>query len=110
MYRGLAALSLAFGLVVNVPPAAALPASPPPPDPFLWLEQVQGPRALDWVRAEDKRSLAVLQSNPLYAGFDRQALSIAQASDRIPLPDLLGVQWGMPMPPHPDVPPQGARS
>lgn len=26
------------------------------------------------------------------------------------LPDLLGVQWGMPMPPHPDVPPQGARS
>jgi prolyl oligopeptidase len=90
MYRGLAALSLAFGLVVNVPPAAALPASPPPPDPFLWLEQVQGPRALDWVRAEDKRSLAVLQSNPLYAGFDRQALSIAQASDRIPLPDLLG--------------------
>ena len=25
------------------------------------------------------------------------------------LPDLLGVQWGMPMPPHPDVPPREAR-
>ncbi len=59
-------------------------------DPFLWLEDVSSPRALDWVRAENARSLKILQADPHYQGFFDQALSLAQASDRIPTPDLTG--------------------
>ena len=59
-------------------------------DPYLWLEQVHGARALDWVRAENARSLKPLQSDPHYQPFFDQALAIAQATDRIPKPELIG--------------------
>ncbi len=59
-------------------------------DPYLWLEQVHGARALDWVRAENARSLKPLQSDPHYQPFFDQALAIAQANDRIPKPELIG--------------------
>jgi prolyl oligopeptidase len=94
--RSLAAMLLAAGLILPscllVRPAAALPAqSPTPaPDPYAWLEQVDSARSLAWVHAQDDRSLKILQADPLYKTFDEQALAIAQASDRIPLPDLLG--------------------
>ncbi|MDP9105494.1 MAG: S9 family peptidase, partial [Candidatus Eremiobacteraeota bacterium] len=38
-------------------PAAAADAS----DPFLWLEDVNGARAVDWVKAENAKTLGVLQ-------------------------------------------------
>ncbi len=59
-------------------------------DPYLWLEEVHGARALDWVRAENARSLKPLQSDPNYRSFFEQALAIAQAHDRIPKPELIG--------------------
>lgn len=59
-------------------------------DPNLWLEQVQSPRALDWVRAEDARSLKILQADPRYQVFYNEALALAEASDRIPMPEFLG--------------------
>ncbi len=30
-------------------------------DPFLWLEEVEGDAALDWVRAQNERSAARLE-------------------------------------------------
>ena len=59
-------------------------------DPYLWLEQVHEARALDWVRAENARSLKPLQSDPNYRPFFDQALAIAEATDRIPKPELIG--------------------
>ena len=32
-------------------------------DPFLWLESVDSPRALNWVKAENAKTLSVLQSD-----------------------------------------------
>ncbi len=58
-------------------------------DPYAWLETVQGKRALDWVRAENARSLAVLQADPHYRTFYDQALAIEQAQDRVPVPAQL---------------------
>src|SRR5271168_522974 len=71
---------------------AALPAAAQPADPFLWLEQVDSPRALDWVRTENARSLKILEADPHYQPFYDQALALAQASDRIPLPDFTGTE------------------
>ncbi len=58
-------------------------------DPFLWLEDVGGTRALAWVEAENKRSLAVLEVDPRYAALHAEALALAEAKDRIPTPDFL---------------------
>ena len=59
-----------------------------PNDPYLWLEDKDGARPLAWVEAENARTLPRLQNDPRYAGFFRDALAIASASDRIPVPDL----------------------
>jgi prolyl oligopeptidase len=82
------ALILATWLGIGVAQAQAQPAA----DPFLWLEQVQSARALDWVRAEDARSLKILQADPHYQTFYSQALALAQSSDRIPTPDFTAGQ------------------
>src|ERR1051325_4377575 len=59
-------------------------------DPFLWLEDIDGPSALAWVRAENARSLALLESDPRYPVFLAEARAIVTAPDRIPYPSLLG--------------------
>jgi len=80
---------LAAGLAATATAQVPAPAGVAPADPYLWLEELNGPRALDWVKAENARTLAVLQGDPRFAGFYAQALAIGQAEDRIPYPDLI---------------------
>ena len=61
-------------------------------DPYLWLEDVSSPRAMQWVEAHNAKSTAVLQSDPRYQRFYSQALEILQAKDRIPVGEFLGGQ------------------
>jgi len=57
-------------------------------DPYLWLEDVNGPRAMEWVKAENAKTLAVLEKDARYDKFYADALKIAEAKDRIPSPDI----------------------
>lgn len=66
---------------------AAKPASP---DKFLWLEDQHGSRAMAWVNAENAKTTAVLEKDPRFAPLYRDALGVAQASDRIPYAEFLG--------------------
>lgn len=59
-------------------------------DPYIWLEEIESPRAMAWVEAENARSLAVLQRDPHFAGFYADALKIVEASDRIAMPRQIG--------------------
>jgi len=59
-------------------------------DPYLWLEDVSSPKALQWVEAHNAKSTAVLQADPRYQRFYDEALAIAQAKDRIPVGEFLG--------------------
>jgi len=61
-------------------------------DPFLWLEDVHGARAITWVKAENAKTLAVLQADPRFAALYAQALTIAQAPDRVPAPAIIAGQ------------------
>jgi prolyl oligopeptidase len=70
--------------------AAAPAAQPAAADPFVWLEDVDGARALDWVRAENAKTVAVLAQDPRYATLYAQALAIAESKDRLPNPDFIG--------------------
>ncbi|HEY8061489.1 MAG TPA: hypothetical protein VID74_01770, partial [Gemmatimonadales bacterium] len=58
-------------------------------DPFLWLESVNSSRALAWVKAENAKTLGVLQADRNFAGFYAEALRIGEAKDRIPYPDII---------------------
>ncbi|OAH46898.1 prolyl oligopeptidase [Sphingobium yanoikuyae] len=69
--------------------AAAPTPDAPADDPFVWLEDWTGPRAMQWVEAENKATVATLQGDPRYAGYYRDALAIASAKDRIAMPMLI---------------------
>lgn len=68
---------------------AGAPAPAPADDPFVWLEDWTGPRAMQWVEAENKATVATLQGDPRYAGYFKDALAIASAKDRIAMPMLI---------------------
>ena len=53
-------------------------------DPFAWLEEIEGARALDWARAENARSLPVLESDPRFAPMREEARAILTSPARIP--------------------------
>jgi prolyl oligopeptidase len=69
--------------------AAVCAAADTPDDPYLWLEQQASPEAMQWVHAENDKTLAVLQNDPHFETFDREALAILQSNDRIPMPEYL---------------------
>lgn len=63
-------------------------------DPYLWLEEVEGDRAMDWVRAQNDITLGALQGDPRYQGLHDEALAILEARDRIPAPGFSGTTGG----------------
>ncbi|WP_420022332.1 prolyl oligopeptidase family serine peptidase [Brevundimonas subvibrioides] len=70
----------------NPPLAAGAFATSDATDPWLWLEEVDGERAMAWVNEHNTRSLGVLQGDPRYEALHEQALALVQARDRIPAP------------------------
>ncbi len=95
LLRGLAgALALpATGALSHTPavsPSKPMPqTSPPsadalPDDPYLWLEEVQGERALAWVRGRNAASEALLQAEPGYAALRAEMLEVLDSKDQIP--------------------------
>jgi prolyl oligopeptidase len=79
----LASTALATGAMAQTSQTAPAAAAE---DPYLWLEEVEGERAMEWVRAHNQHSLGVLQGDPRYQALHDQALAIVQARDRIPTP------------------------
>ncbi len=65
-------------------PSLASAAVAAPDDPYLWLEDVDGVRALDWVRAQDAVSTAELKGDPGYRALEDRLLAIFDSKDRIP--------------------------
>ncbi len=59
-------------------------------DPFQWLEDVEGEKALTWVRGQNDRSLKVLQADPRFEDLQAKALTILEATDRIAMPSFRG--------------------
>lgn len=57
-------------------------------DPFQWLEEVQGAKAIEWARAQNQRALGVLTGDSHYASIEQQVRQVVFAKDRIPLPGI----------------------
>jgi prolyl oligopeptidase len=59
-------------------------------DPYVWMEEIEGAKALQWARAENARSLPQLQNDPRYKSIYADAAKIITAKDRIPAVSFAG--------------------
>ena len=57
-------------------------------DPYLWLADIHGAKALAWVKEQDARSDKILKSDPFYASTRATILKSLDVKDRIPLGTL----------------------
>src|SRR5215469_3171330 len=57
-------------------------------DPYLWLEDVTGPAALDWVRERNAETVAGLSGGPRFEELRTEIRQVLDADERIPL-----VRW-----------------
>jgi prolyl oligopeptidase len=73
----IAAAAMTAHLAHAAPDAAA-------DDPYLWLEEVDGARALAWVEARNAESRPLLESKPEFKSIHDRLLQIYNSRDRIP--------------------------
>src|SRR5262245_7788913 len=85
--------SLSFALVVScvvARPALTQTASPVTvTDPYIWLEEKDSPQAMQWVAEQNAKTLPILEGDPRYAQFYKDAYAIASATDRIAYPNQM---------------------
>ena len=88
-----ALLPALFGALLACLPMTTLPAAPvtesaaapaADADPYRWLEEVQGERALAWVRERNAASRAVLEAQPRFASMRDGFRAILDSRDKIP--------------------------
>jgi prolyl oligopeptidase len=80
-----ACMILGLGAVM----ASAGAAAPPPADPNLYLEQIEGTRALAKVRGWNAATLAALEKLPGFADYRAKALALLSTNQKIAEPDRI---------------------
>ena len=78
-----ASAALLLGLSATAP-AGAQTAATDAADPYIWLEDANGAKAMEWVNAHNAKATEVLEADKRYATLYQEALTIAEAKDRIP--------------------------
>lgn len=78
MFRTIAMGGFAAAMLLTSPCALAAD------DAFIWLEEIEGEKALDWAREENARSLPVLESDPRFEPMREEARAILTSPARIP--------------------------
>ncbi|MDX1517728.1 MAG: prolyl oligopeptidase family serine peptidase, partial [Woeseiaceae bacterium] len=59
-------------------------------DPYLWLEDVESERSLDWARAQNAATFDQLRDHPLFDELYAEAFSILTSDDRLPEGEIIG--------------------
>jgi prolyl oligopeptidase len=59
-------------------------------DPYLWLEEPTSVEALEWVRARNAESAAVLAATPRFGQLREEIREVLDSTDRIPFPRWRG--------------------
>lgn len=71
---------------------AATAAQAQAPDPYLWLEDISGEKAMAWVKARNAETESLLKTRPDFEPLRRELLEGLNARDRIPTITRLGDQ------------------
>ncbi len=67
----------------NSPQESAVQTRTDYQDPHIWLEEVEGETALDWVRAENKITESELTSSVIYQEIYNESLAIMNSDERL---------------------------
>ena len=59
-------------------------------DPYLWLEEVEGKKALEWVESQNKLTEERYSNNPRFNQTYSYLLEDYNSVDRIPYPSIRG--------------------
>jgi prolyl oligopeptidase len=59
-------------------------------DPFMWLEEINGQKALQWVKAQNARTTKVLEAAKVFKPILERNLEILDSKDRIAMPSFYG--------------------
>lgn len=82
-------IGTALALAVVLVPLSCQPAADSG-DPFLWLEEVEGDRAMEWVLGQNEVTRAELQAFPAYQSLFDNTLEILTSTARIAYPGIQG--------------------
>lgn len=81
----------AFGLVAGLAAASGAYADTPAgDDPYAWLEDVTGDKALGWVREQNTKSETELASTPEFKQLEADILAILDSDAKIPAVEKIG--------------------
>jgi prolyl oligopeptidase len=58
------------------------------PDKYTWLEDIYGEKQLDWVKAENGRTAAVIEKDSHFAPLEAAALKVLESPERLPVPQF----------------------
>ncbi|MGH6878595.1 MAG: S9 family peptidase, partial [Rhizomicrobium sp.] len=83
-----AGLALAAAIIGVAIAQDAKDLTPNSPDPWLWLTDIHGARPLAWVKAQNEKTFAVLQSDPQYRKDYDAIVGVLNANDRIPMGEI----------------------
>jgi prolyl oligopeptidase len=78
------------GLLLLAAATAATAPALTDDDPFAWLEDVSGERAMTWVKEQNARSTPELEARPEFQPIYKKTLEILDSKDKIPTPELRG--------------------
>jgi len=59
-------------------------------DPYLWLEEIEGDRALEWIKAQNAASEKVIDNQPEYEPLKERFLETFNDDDKIAYPTVVG--------------------
>jgi prolyl oligopeptidase len=73
-----------FSIAVTMPHNQTAANAPADQDPYLWLEDVLGEHALDWVRERNAESEALLQAEPGFEALRSRLREVLDSKEQIP--------------------------
>lgn len=59
-------------------------------DPNLWLEEIDGTKALEWVKGQNATTTGILEKYPAFQEINKKNYEIINSKERIAYPDIRG--------------------
>ena len=60
------------------------------PDKYTWLEDIRGDKSMEWVKAQNARTAAVIEKQKVFPQLSEDALKVLDSPDKLPIPDFRG--------------------
>ncbi len=86
----LLAVSLLATGIPGLAPAAQAAQAAQQEDAYIWLEEVEGERALGWAVERSEATLSEFEALPVFGELESAALEVLASSDRIAYPSIRG--------------------